>query len=222
VTETIHKLLLDYSPAFGVVLSKTEIQKFLEYYELIQDWNRKINLTRLESPADFARFHILESCLIPPRIEADINSLVDLGSGAGLPGIPIAIMRPLLMVSLIESNLKKAIFLKEVCRTLRLENVEVIRNRFENLESGRWECLTTRAIESFSQMLPHIERLSSGCRQVFLLCNPELASLIEVRFSDQWMFHQELVPESRNRILVSLTALQVSRETAEPLVSRET
>jgi 16S rRNA (guanine527-N7)-methyltransferase len=123
----------------------------LAYLALLDRWNRTYNLTAIRDPREMVGKHLLDSLAMHPYIGA--GNLADLGAGAGLPGIPLAIAKPGLQVTLVESNGKKARFLREAVRTLGLANARVAESRAEALdEPGAYDAITARALA----MLPLI------------------------------------------------------------------
>jgi 16S rRNA (guanine527-N7)-methyltransferase len=122
----------------------------LEYLALLLRWNRTYNLTAIREPGDMVRKHLLDSLAMHASV-ADIaargGSLADLGTGAGLPGIPLAIANPSLQVALVESNGKKARFLREAVRTLALGNARVVEARIEAFDApAAFDAITARAL----------------------------------------------------------------------------
>ena len=124
--------------------------KLLDYLDLLAKWNRTYNLTAVRDPADMVARHLLDSLAILPFVHG--RSLADLGSGAGLPGIPLAIARPDIAVTLVESNGKKARFLREAVRSLPLANVAVVQARVQDT-TGAFDTITARAFASLPDML---------------------------------------------------------------------
>jgi 16S rRNA (guanine527-N7)-methyltransferase len=117
----------------------------LAYLALLDRWNRTYNLTAIRDPRDMVGKHLLDSLAMHPYLAA--GSLADLGTGAGLPGIPLALAKPALQVTLVESNGKKARFLREAVRTLGLANARVAESRAEALdEPGAYDAITARAL----------------------------------------------------------------------------
>ena len=104
----------------GVKLTSEQTDFLLEYLELLRKWNRKINLIGPGPPEEQVILHLVDSLSALPHLGAEPNRLLDLGSGAGLPGLVLAVLRPGLQVSLAESRSKKAAFLKEAVRRLGL------------------------------------------------------------------------------------------------------
>jgi 16S rRNA (guanine527-N7)-methyltransferase len=115
--------------ALGLALTDAQRAQLLTYLELLQQWNAVYNLTAIRDPLAMVDKHLLDSLAVLPHLDA--RSIGDIGSGAGLPGIPLAIARPGLKVALLESAGKKARFLREVQRALALANVGVFANRAE-------------------------------------------------------------------------------------------
>ena len=125
----------------------------LAYLDLLARWNRTYNLTAVRDPREMVSRHLLDSLAMEPFLDG-IDSLADLGTGPGLPGIPLAIARPGLRVTLVEANGKKARFLREAVRTLGLDNAEVVESRIEALDRpGAFDAITARALATLPQIL---------------------------------------------------------------------
>jgi len=124
----------------------------LDYLRLLLRWNRAYNLTAIRDPQHMVSRHLLDSLTLLPYIHG--KTLADLGSGAGLPGIPLALACPQLQLTLVESNGKKARFLREVVRQLGLSNVEIAHSRIEALaKPAHYEHITARALASLADMV---------------------------------------------------------------------
>lgn len=136
--------------ALELVLPEAARAKLVAYVELLAKWNRAYNLTAVRDPGEMVSRHLLDSLAVLPYLHG--GSLADLGSGAGLPGIPLAIARPGLAVTLVESNGKKARFLREAVRSLPLGNVTVAQARVQDA-TGRFDSVTARAFASLADML---------------------------------------------------------------------
>lgn len=129
-------------------------EKTRSYIELLQRWNRHVSLTTVTSPIDILRFHFGESLFAISCTEISAGRLADVGSGAGFPGMPLAMAVPNLDVTVIESNAKKAAFLAELQRTLALENVHVHHGRTDTLDlSQAFDSLAARAVGSYAELL---------------------------------------------------------------------
>ncbi len=120
-------------------------QRFERYLELLLRWNSRVNLTAIRDPQEIQSRHFVESIACARAVPAGVATLLDLGSGAGFPGIPIALCRPEIAVTLAESQAKKAAFLREALRTLGIEAV-VHGGRAESLKTT-FDCVVLRAVD---------------------------------------------------------------------------
>lgn len=124
--------------------------RFARYLQLLLRWNAKLNLTAVRDPSQIVQRHFIE-CMQCAQALPVTQTLLDFGSGAGLPGIPIAISRPEILVTLGESQGKKAAFLREVVRELSL-NAEVYDQRIERMGGDRtFEAVTMRAVDRMEE-----------------------------------------------------------------------
>lgn len=126
--------LADGIAALGLSISESNQGRLLQYLALIQKWNRVHNLTAVREPEAMLALHVLDCLAVLPHISGP--RIADVGSGAGLPGIPVALARPEWGVALVESNHKKAAFLQQARIELGLENVEIIDERMESVRSN--------------------------------------------------------------------------------------
>ncbi|MGA8107870.1 MAG: 16S rRNA (guanine(527)-N(7))-methyltransferase RsmG [Acidobacteriaceae bacterium] len=132
------------------------------YLALLVKWNARMNLTAVRRPEEIVRRHFAESLFAARQIPPGVKTLLDYGSGAGLPGIPIAVARPELTVTLAESQNKKAAFLREAVRTLELK-AEVWAGRVEQMPAARvFDAVTLRAVD----------RMAEACRAAALRLRP--------------------------------------------------
>ena len=123
------------------------------YLDLLARWNRTYNLTAIRDPGEMVTLHLLDSLSMHAHVRG-IATLADLGTGAGLPGIPLAIALPALQVTLVESNGKKARFLREAVRNLGLGNARVLESRAEAVDQpGAFEAITARAMATLADIL---------------------------------------------------------------------
>lgn len=113
----------------GIELPSEAQQKLLDYLDLLQKWNKVHNLTAVRDPDEMVTLHLLDSLSVLPYIQG--GRLLDVGSGAGLPGIPLAICRPELQVTVLDSSHKKASFMRQAKAELGISNLEVICGRVE-------------------------------------------------------------------------------------------
>jgi 16S rRNA (guanine(527)-N(7))-methyltransferase RsmG len=124
-------------------LSDTQLEQLEQHYELMLRWNKTINLTRIERIEEAVDRHYAESLFLGANLPAGTLRIADVGSGAGFPGIPIAILRPEVAVSLIESHQRKSVFLKEVTRGF--PNLTVISKRAEEVHDT-FDWVISRAV----------------------------------------------------------------------------
>ncbi|HEY2345465.1 MAG TPA: 16S rRNA (guanine(527)-N(7))-methyltransferase RsmG [Xanthomonadaceae bacterium] len=125
--------------------------RLLDYVALLVRWNAAYNLTAIRDPEEMVSKHLLDSLSIAPFVR---GRLADIGSGAGLPGIPLALALPELQVTTVESNGKKVRFQREVQRQLGLANLHVAESRAESFASvERFDCLVSRAFGSLAQFV---------------------------------------------------------------------
>jgi 16S rRNA (guanine527-N7)-methyltransferase len=134
----------------GLQLPADAVPRLLDYQALLQRWNATYNLTAVRDPVEMVTRHLLDSLAILPYVQG--RTLADLGTGPGLPGIPLAIAAPGREVLLVDSNGKKVRFLREAIRSLKLEGVRAVQSRVEEVE-GSFDCVTARAFASLADML---------------------------------------------------------------------
>ncbi|HEY4294725.1 16S rRNA (guanine(527)-N(7))-methyltransferase RsmG [Luteibacter sp.] len=134
----------------GVTLPDGAVERLLDYRDLLERWNSAYNLTAIRDDREMVARHLLDSLAILPYVHG--RSLADLGTGPGLPGIPLAIAEPAREVLMVDSNGKKVRFLREAIRSLKLGNAKTLQSRVEDVE-GTFECITARAFASLADML---------------------------------------------------------------------
>lgn len=140
----LHSLNLDVPAA--------QQQALLAYVDLLATWNKSFNLTAIRDPRDMVNQHILDAMVALPLVIH--GPVLDVGSGAGLPGIPLAITRPDLHFTLLDSNGKKIRFIKQVVITLQLANVDVVQSRVENYQPpAPFALIVSRAFSSLEQFI---------------------------------------------------------------------
>lgn len=137
--------------ALSIDLPADQQQQLLDYVALLVKWNKVYNLTSVREPAAMLSRHILDSLSILPYLEA--ATLLDVGTGAGLPGIPVAIARPDCQVTLLDSNSKKTRFLQQVKAELGLHNVTVVHGRVEQVSLPKFAIITARAFASIDDII---------------------------------------------------------------------
>lgn len=137
--------------ALDLTLTADQHQQLLAYVALLNKWNKVYNLTSVRDPKEMISRHIMDSLAILPFLTG--NSLLDVGSGAGLPGIPVAIARPDLAVTLLDSSSKKTRFLQQAKAELALANVTVVHARIEQAELPTFAMVTARAFATIKDIV---------------------------------------------------------------------
>lgn len=141
--------------AGSVELSDQQMAQLEAHYDLLLKWNRVLSLTSIGNPSEIVERHYCESLFAGSLLPSGRLSIGDIGSGAGFPGLPIAILRPECAVALVESHKRKAVFLKEATRSL--DNVEVFALRAETLEQ-EFDWIVSRAV-SYGDLAPTLRKL---------------------------------------------------------------
>ena len=201
----------------AAILSASQLESISIYIDMLLRWNARINLTAVRQPEEIVTRHFGESLFAAQRLfpatmadnqpPADQprpttnNRVIDVGSGAGFPGIPIKIWAPQVHLTLIESNQKKAIFLKEVARALTLTNIDVVAARAENF-SGQAEIVALRAVERFENVLPIAVRLVASGGVLALLVGDRQVQPAR-QFGNMFRWSEPLqIPLSSKRVLL--------------------
>lgn len=131
---TIAEQLARGLAALGLDAPREVPQRLQAYAALLEKWNRIYNLTALSAPSQVVTHHLLDSLAVLPHLA--VSSIADIGSGGGLPGIPLAIARPELSLTLVEASHKKASFLRQAKIELALGNVDIVNQRVEQWQPG--------------------------------------------------------------------------------------
>ena len=140
----------------NVVLSEKQILQFEQYLHLIQEYNKVMNLTGITEEEEVYEKHFYDSLLFSLGENMENKKLIDVGSGAGFPGVPLAIAYPSLRVTLLEPLMKRCVFLSTVQQTLGLENVEVVCDRAEDFSKAHkeeYDIATARAVSKLNILL---------------------------------------------------------------------
>ena len=158
--EMFFKKMQEKAGVLGVRFSMEQTEQFFEYMELLIEWNEKINLTAIIEPEEIILKHFIDSITILKEIEKD-SKLVDVGTGAGFPGIPLSIMEPSLKITLVDSLNKRLIFLEEVINKLNLKNVELVHARAEEFGQNKqyrekFDIATSRAVANLSTLSEYL------------------------------------------------------------------
>lgn len=184
-------------------LSPEQLAQTSIYLDLLLKWNARINLTAVRTPEEIVSRHFGESFFVASRLlpASESISVIDLGSGAGFPGLPLAMFAPSARVTLIESNTKKAVFLNEVISMLKLKNVVVLRQRGEDC-SQTARLVTMRAVEDFQRALPTALRLVEAEGRIALMIGEGQVAVAKSIAPEVVWAEPVAVPESTARVLL--------------------
>mgnify|MGYP003306847323 CR=1 FL=1 len=144
----------------GVRFLVEQTEQFFEYMNLLIEWNEKMNLTAITDPEEIILKHFIDSITILNKIE-NSSKVVDVGTGAGFPGIPLSIMNPTLKITLVDSLNKRLIFLQEVVDKLQLKNIEIVHARAEEFGQNKkyresFDIATSRAVANLSTLSEYL------------------------------------------------------------------
>jgi|TARA_B110000902_G_scaffold266241_2_gene353230 16S rRNA (guanine527-N7)-methyltransferase len=152
--------LLEHGVAqLQLVLDSEQKKKLVDYVKLLSHWNKAYNLTAVRDEGEMMVKHILDSLSVVPFF-AGRESIIDIGSGAGLPGVPLAICYPMAAITTVDSNGKKTRFMQHVVTHLGLSNITVLNKRAEQLAAEKkYDAVTSRAFTSLTDMLAKTNHL---------------------------------------------------------------
>lgn len=158
------KKMINLGNQINIVFKEEQIRKFYTYMNLLIEWNNKINLTAITEPNEIIIKHFIDSLTILKYFE-DKETVIDVGTGAGFPGIPIKIMKENVKVTLLDSLNKRINFLNEVIEQLELENIETIHSRIEDFGRNkknreRFDIVTSRAVANLTTLSEYMVPLT--------------------------------------------------------------
>jgi 16S rRNA (guanine527-N7)-methyltransferase len=152
------KILVDGIAALNLSVDEQKIDRLLAFIKLIEKWNKAYNLTAIKKQNDMVRLHLLDSLTVIPYLEGE--RVIDIGTGAGLPGIPLAICLPHLTFTLLDSNAKKTRFVQQAVLELKLANVQVFHSRVEDYQPEQaFSTVLTRAFAELSDIVKSTRHL---------------------------------------------------------------
>lgn len=152
------QILINGIETLNLPVTDDKIEGLLKFVSLIDKWNHVYNLTAVRNQEEMIRLHLLDSLTVIPHIEG--NRIIDIGTGAGLPGIPLAVYCPERDFTLLDSNAKKTRFVQQAVLELGLKNVSVIHKRVEQFQpEQKFDAVITRAFTDLSNMLKQIHHL---------------------------------------------------------------
>ena len=162
--------------ALPFAVSAAERAQFVRYLDLLNKWNQVHNLTAVRDVEEQIPRHILDCLAVLPYIK-DAATLADIGSGAGLPALMLAIMQPVLAVTALESNGKKAAFIREAVRVLALANVQVVAQRVEDWQAPPQAVIISRALAAADRFIALTAHLGDGNSRWLLMKGREAETL---------------------------------------------
>jgi len=167
--DALDETLASGARALGVALDADARARLLDYVALLERWNRSVNLTAVRDPAEMVPRHLLDCLAVAPWVRG--ATLLDIGSGAGLPGLVLALARAELEVTLLDAALKRTRFLAHARERLGLDRVEVVRARLEDFDPARrFDTVTARASLPLPGLLAAAPgRLAAGGRLLAML-----------------------------------------------------
>ncbi|PYG88987.1 16S rRNA (guanine527-N7)-methyltransferase [Ruminiclostridium sufflavum DSM 19573] len=156
----LRELLSKGALHYGKNINELQIQNFNQYMEMLKDWNTKINLTAIEDDREIIIKHFIDSMSILPYIEDRQQKLIDIGTGAGFPGIPIKIVNNNINVTLLDSLEKRVRFLNEVIKTIGISEIKAVHGRAEDMGvnpeyRGKYDIAVARAVASLPVLLEY-------------------------------------------------------------------
>jgi 16S rRNA (guanine527-N7)-methyltransferase len=158
--DNFYNIIKTQSSKLEINLTQNEINLFKQYMDVLIKWNEKMNLTAIIETKEIILKHFIDSLTINKYINSN-DSIIDIGTGAGLPGIPIKILHPQNKIVLMDSLNKRIMFLKEVITKLELKNIEAIHSRAEELavdvnHRERYEIVTSRAVGAMNILVEYM------------------------------------------------------------------
>ena len=185
-------------------LAETQLDQLVKHYSMLRHWNRRINLTRIIEAKEAAVLHYAES-LLGVRLIGDATSVLDIGSGAGFPAVPLTVARPDVQVTALEANQKKSLFLKEVKDELDLANFTVVLARLESFDTSSYDLLTIRALDRAEAILPSVIGRLADRQRLMLYCARGLLTTLERSLDSSLSVETHDIPQSESRLIATFS-----------------
>jgi len=172
-------LITDWASRNGISITDAQLNLLAKHQEKVLETNKYMNLTAITCPQEFAVKHIIDSMALLPYIPCGIK-LADIGTGAGFPGIVLAIMRPDLRVTLIDSLRKRIFFLQEIIHELGLENVQAVHSRAEDNRLGMaFDICTARAVAPMDKLARWVLPITAPGGTFLAMKGPDVTQELE-------------------------------------------
>ena len=188
------KLFDEYAKSMNLTIDEDKIKKFYLYMQLLIEWNEKINLTAITEPKEVIIKHFIDSLSISGEIK-DNSKIIDVGTGAGFPGIVLKIVYPNLKITLVDALQKRVNYLNAIIKDLQLENIQAIHTRGEDLHD-KYDVVTARAVANIEKLLKYTMHLVNNTG-VFVAMKGNIDN--------------ELTPEIENKISKKYQILKIEK-----------
>lgn len=202
----------------GFDLTRVQLEQMACHAVQLEKWNQHVNLTAIKGPAPLARKHFLDAVAIQPFIHVTTGQMMDMGTGGGFPGLPVKLINPGIRMVLVDASRKKTHFLKHVIRMLKIDGIEAIHGRVDELHKdlrfvGRFDGILARGLADLGRLAGLAAPLLVPDGILYALKSPgarqEITQDLETRFFIQWDDY-ELPDGKETRSLVRLTPKQKS------------
>ena len=173
----LKKKLINLIDQTDLLITSQQIDQLIDYVEMLNKWNKAYNLTAVRDPSEMLVKHIMDSLVVSPYLVG--NTFIDVGTGPGLPGIPLAIINPDKLFDLVDSLGKRIRFLKQVQFELKLQNIQPIQSRIEEYNQKQFDGVISRAFASLQDMLIWCKHLPNQQGSFYALKGSDLDAIPE-------------------------------------------
>jgi 16S rRNA (guanine(527)-N(7))-methyltransferase GidB len=173
----LKKKLINLIDQTDLSITSQQIDQLIDYVEMLNKWNKAYNLTAVRDPSEMLVKHIMDSLVVSPYLVG--NTFIDVGTGPGLPGIPLAIINPDKQFDLVDSLGKRIRFLKQVQFELKLQNIQPIQSRIEEYNQKQFDGVISRAFASLQDMLIWCKHLPNQQGSFYALKGSDLDAIPE-------------------------------------------
>ncbi len=196
--------------SLGISLQQSQYDQLLEYLQLLQKWNQVYNLTAIDEPHRMLAYHLLDSLSLMPHLEG-AHKLLDVGSGAGLPGVPLAIAMPETLWTMLDSNARKTRFIRQALAHCGLRNAQVVQSRVQDYHApDSLDIIVSRAFAPLGEFCNSVAHLMGRNTRLLTMktgLKPEEAGQLD---GGRFDFEEQSIKVpgiGESRSLVTITAL---------------